>query len=1153
MKIPKIITMASAIAAICLAAYSARAKADYIGAKFVSNNLLGGAAEGTTVGGILGDWHTNVDALAPTETAGVPPLCVQSNWMNLEGYSTNLTLIDSNGQPTSVKMSWYAAGKFYAQDNASYPAVLTNDTKLMDGFIECTWSYDSANVPIPPGTSILAMPNTDQPIIFLTGLYSFLLAQGGGTYSIIVYANSDGSGQGRVGQYFIDAASGTYDSITDQGAAIATDNSVTPPVSYPTPVLFMADTTQFNGTNYTQVPLTATNNANAAFGNYIEFDGLTNDMILIRTQNSGNPGAPINGIQIISLGVAIPPSPNTPEASPTNVVYGGSPITLTETAKGTPPITYQWQTLDNTGAWTNIPGANTNTLSMIMPNTGSIYTNQYIVVLTNIYSYVVAPFQASTSAVCQVIVLPASQPILTSDAGGAAVGSAAVGNNTNVYGYIGGNVTFNANFGLGTMPITNQWLFSNGGAYAPVAGIGDNPWTCTNVQSSSTGNYELSATNAIGRSNSTPVHLKALADLAAPSGNGSTNMYSYCVYTNNPWAYWKFEETTNTLNNSMQAYDYSGHNFDATYGNSDGTTGSGCLDNQPGPNTSAYYPGFPDNNNCAAMAYNHNNGNVTVPPLNMNTNTVTFTMWISPNSSVIFPSTGLFMWRNGSDAAGIGFGSNVQTNGSGENMAELGYTWNHNSPTTYNWHSGLFPPGGIWSFVACTITPSSTTMYLYYVSSGNQGLTTNLLKAVSNTANNSESFSGGNTWIGGDNFTTGRNFDGEIDEVAVFTNAMTEAQIQNLFLRSLGLTTGIPPVFTQQPTNVLIFQNQPLMMTALAAAIPAPSYQWQYESGTTWASLGTAVGRTPNSNTLVYPNWISTTITNFRCIATNFYGAATSSVATATMTPIVNYNKGLWTVNFSVATTVQYGPGTPYVGYGLLGTNTYWNALGGNTFQNTTSLRDDDSTYSGIMVSVTNAFIGTYSSGISTTNFDNILLDQYAQIFDTNNGVNFFFTKVPKGRYNVALYGCTAVWADRGVNFTVYTNGVSAGTQSVTNKQDTLFVPYDNAVVYTNLIVESGMLQVNASIVPATPAHNPSTECDFNGAQLELITWGPNVLSLTNSGTNMVLTYAGGNVLSSTNILGPWITNAGSSGVGAYTFAPTGQMRFFKVYTNVQH
>jgi lipopolysaccharide export system protein LptC len=52
---------------------------------------------------------------------------------------------------------------------------------------------------------------------------------------------------------------------------------------------------------------------------------------------------------------------------------------------------------------------------------------------------------------------------------------------------------------------------------------------------------------------------------------GVTNMYAYCVMTNHPWAYWKFEETNDTLTSSMQAYDYSGHNFDATYGNSDGT------------------------------------------------------------------------------------------------------------------------------------------------------------------------------------------------------------------------------------------------------------------------------------------------------------------------------------------------------------------------------------------------------------------------------------------------------------------------------------------------------------------------------------------------------------------------------------------------------
>jgi hypothetical protein len=226
--------------------------------------------------------------------------------------------------------------------------------------------------------------------------------------------------------------------------------------------------------------------------------------------------------------------------------------------------------------------------------------------------------------------------------------------------------------------------------------------------------------------------------------------------------------------------------------------------------------------------------------------------------------------------------------------------------------------------------------------------------------------------------------------------------------------------------------------------------------------------------------------------------------------------------------------------------------MGGDPFKNTTSLRDDGVTPSGVMIGVTNAYINTFSSKQDYTNsdgsVDNLLLDQYAQVTDTNNGVNFFFTKVPKGIYNVALYGCVGAYVDRGVIFTVYTNGVSAGTQSVTNKQDTFFMPFDNTAVFTNLLVMNGQLQVNASIVPATSLHTNSTEGDFNGAQLELVTAGPDIGSITNSGTNMVLTWAGGGLQQSTNLMPGvglgWVTN---TAVSPYTFAPTGAQRFFRI------
>ncbi len=839
------------------------------------------------------------------------------------------------------------------------------------------------------------------------------------------------------------------------------------------------------------------------------------------------------------------PAPYPPTTTPGNTIYAQSVsgVTLGEYAAGLQPLYYQWQT-DGAGggSLTDIPDATNTTYAF---NTDDAGTYQFDCVVSNSYG-------AVTSTIVLVHVLPASVPVLTSDMNKS--GSLFI---TNVYSFIGGNANFAATFGLGTQPITNQWIANTGSGYAPIAGANANTFTVTNVQASAAGWYKLAATNLIGGSNSTPGHLTALANPAALSTNGVTNLYVYTLLTNHPWAYWKFEETNDTLTSSMQAYDYSSNNFDATYGNGDGTTGSGCKDGgesanagQYGPGNGDSYHGFRVNNKCATTVFSHNNGNLTVPPLNLNTNTVTFTMWIFPNSDVIVSSVGLLMNRSGTDGAGIDFGLNVQTNGEGRSMAELGYTWNNNSAATHAWHSGLYPIGGIWSFVACVVRPANTTMYLYYVSSDAYGLHTNLYKAVSSITNSVEAFTNGTTWIGGDNWDNSRNFDGSIDEVAVFTNALSESSIQNLFLSSLGMTTGIAPAFTAQPTNIMIYQNQALHFTATASGIPLPWYQWQYENGTSWSSLGTATGRTPNDSTLIYPNYTSLTVTNFRCIATNAYGNATSSVAVVTnIIPVPNYN-GLWTVNFAVATLNHGGPGTPYVGRGILGNGTYWNALGGNQLINTPiSLRDDGVTRSGVNFGTTNASVGTFSSMGDYNPMDNGLLDQFAQVLDTN-GMDFFFTQVPKGKYNVALYGCVGAYLDRGAGFTVYTNGVSAGTQWITNVQDTYFQPYDNAVFYTNLLVLNGMLQVHEDIALSTPAHTNNWEADFNGAQLELVVAGPDIWSITNKGgTNFVLTYVGGMLLESTNVLGPWKTNT-TVGSGAVAINPTGAMKFYRVFTN---
>jgi hypothetical protein len=260
----------------------------------------------------------------------------------------------------------------------------------------------------------------------------------------------------------------------------------------------------------------------------------------------------------------------------------------------------------------------------------------------------------------------------------------------------------------------------------------------------------------------------------------------------------------------------------------------------------------------------------------------------------------------------------------------------------------------------------------------------------------------------------------------------------------------------------------------------------------------------------------------------------------AIVIPVANWNKGLWTVNFAVPTTSNGGPGTNFVGHGVLGTNTYWNALRGGNFANTPpSLLDNGATYCVVNLSCTNyGNTPWYNAG------SDLLLDEY--MYFGTNGTSMLFTDVPNGRYNLAVYmidaGPQPSYADRGTTVTV--QGVS---QSITNAQDVALLP-DNTVIYTNLLVTNGMLELHMQPYN-TYLHPTNTEGDFDGAQLELLKYGPAILSLTNKNGNFVLTYVGGKLLESTNVTGPWTTNTAVP-AGAVTINPTGHMKFYLILTN---
>jgi hypothetical protein len=116
----------------------------------------------------------------------------------------------------------------------------------------------------------------------------------------------------------------------------------------------------------------------------------------------------------------------------------------------------------------------------------------------------------------------------------------------------------------------------------------------------------------------------------------------------------------------------------------------------------------------------------------------------------------------------------------------------------------------------------------------------------------------------------GRVFKGSLDEVAAFTNALTAAQIQQLYFAAEA-----PPIITQQPTSP-ITANEGTSTTFSGEAYGAGklAYQWQFN--------GTNLTGQTTSNLVLTAVQISQS-GNYTLVVTNVYGAVTSSVVALTV------------------------------------------------------------------------------------------------------------------------------------------------------------------------------------------------------------------------------------------------------------------------------
>jgi hypothetical protein len=329
--------------------------------------------------------------------------------------------------------------------------------------------------------------------------------------------------------------------------------------------------------------------------------------------------------------------------------------------------------------------------------------------------------------------------------------------------YPGNTANLTASGITGSIPITFQWQFdgqnlTNGGN---ISGAQTSTLTITNTTATNAGTYQLLLTNPAG---TTPSSNATVTVISPVPGS-----YEALVLTNNPFIFWKLNETNDPSAGDVVAYDYmGGHSGTYQTGAQNGFNGI------VGPETPAF-PGFPANNAALATFYNAANSYVTASAGSLIASNLTYAMWIKPNGAVL-NYAGLLMDRDG-PGAGFDFGGTVDGNG----MSELGYIWNQGNSDTWGWDSMLFPPAKQWSFVAMVIEPTQATLYL--INNNGAQSATNVI------AHDSETF-GVAYHIGDDkygNYVGERTFPGSIADVSVYLSALSSSQLTALYNAGVGI------------------------------------------------------------------------------------------------------------------------------------------------------------------------------------------------------------------------------------------------------------------------------------------------------------------------------------------------------------------------------
>jgi hypothetical protein len=217
---------------------------------------------------------------------------------------------------------------------------------------------------------------------------------------------------------------------------------------------------------------------------------------------------------------------------------------------------------------------------------------------------------------------------------------------------------------------------------------------------------------------------------------------------------------------------------------------------------------------------------------------------------------------------------------------------------------GTFVNDGTWHFVVGTWDGATLVTYIDGISNRNQSATTAI-------AGDTLPFV-----IGGDGgYSIGtapsRILYGGVTEVAVFTNALSAAQIQGLYNAAL-----VPPYIITPPANSIFAVTSSGSLTVNASGAPTLNYQW-YKGTTPLGNSGDFSGVTTATLNISPVQFADAG--SYKVVITNNYGAITSTPVTVTVVsgPVINPDLP--------ATNHVYNGTTATLSVGLGGTGPFTN------------------------------------------------------------------------------------------------------------------------------------------------------------------------------------------------------------------------------------